>query len=202
MASHAYNRIAVGSSVLDLQTLHSVRVIAGPCLRRIIEHSRVKPGASARAGFKQDMREIADQPFIQRIYSQNMPVEYLPLPVSRKGRTVTLRDAAVHIPFDIRDFCISDHLPEHAIDTVHNLRSGKVEYALMPAQRTGSVRYMKDPVRMRPVEVGIRIHHLRLDPDTELHPQILDLLRESPYPFREDLLRRHPVSQAGAVISP
>ena len=39
---------------------------------------------------------------------------------------------------------------------------------------------------MRPVEVGIRIHHLRLIQIPNFIPRSSTLLRESPYPFRED----------------
>ena len=74
MASHGAERIYQAGAVLDFHTLHSVGVIGNPALRRVIQNARVKSGAAAGAGFKQNMREAPGEPVIQLIYSQYLSV--------------------------------------------------------------------------------------------------------------------------------
>ena len=84
---------------------------------------------------------------------------------------------------------------------VHHLGSRIVQYQLIPAQRGLSARNMQTPVRMFAVQIRVRIDHLRLDPEAELHPQGFHLFGQSGDSPRQQLFRRHPVSETGVIIS-
>ncbi len=104
MRTHAAYRIAQGSAILNFQPFHRVTVVTDPALGRIVEHPRIEPPAAAGTGLKEYLREFCRQPVIQIVHSQYIPVVDLSLPVRRPACRIAFRDAAVHIPFDIRNF--------------------------------------------------------------------------------------------------
>ena len=56
MRSHRRNRIEKGCAVLDTDAVNGIRVVAAPYLGRIVEHTCVKPSATAAASFNQHIR--------------------------------------------------------------------------------------------------------------------------------------------------
>ena len=179
MASDAADRIAVCGAVLYLEALRRVCVVTGPCLRRVIEHAGIKAPSPAGAGFKQDLGKFPGQPIIQIIDPQYITVEHLPLPVCRKGGWITLGNAPVHIPFYIWNPGFPQYFRHHLINSAYHLRTGIVQYILIPSVGTASARNMEDPVRMLPIKSGILIDHFRLKPQSELHTKVLDLFSHS-----------------------
>ena len=61
-------------------------------------------------------------------------------------------------------------------------------------------RHLQRPVRMRPVQVGIDIDHLRLDPDAEIQPHPIHLPADAGKPARQLLPVRVPVAQRSRVV--
>src|ERR1700690_2550885 len=53
---------------------------------------------------------------------------------------------------------------------------------------------------MLTIEVAIRIHHFRLNPDAEVHPQRVHLLDHGPQAVRKLLLVQVPVAQAAVIV--
>ena len=95
------HRIDKRCAVLDLQTVYWVRIVAAPDLRRIIEHPGIKPAASSAASLDQDIRVALHDALQKVIQAEDIVVKHSALPVS--GRRVHIRNAPIHIPFDILD---------------------------------------------------------------------------------------------------
>ena len=196
MTSDTAYRIAHGSSILDLQPLYSVGIIAGPALRRIIKQARIKPSSPTCAGFKENLWKFLRQTVVKIIHPKDITVEYLSLPVRRKRGAVTFRNTAVHIPFNIRDPGFGKDFFHHCVNTVHNLFSGKIKDILISSMRCIPSRRLQNPVRMLPVQIGILVYHLRLKPEAEFHSKSFYLFREPPDPFRQTLPICIPVSKS------
>ena len=184
VAAHADNRIAVGRTVLDLQAFYRIGIVAGPCLGRVIEHTRVKPCPAACAGLKENLRKCTGQAFIKVINTQNIAVEHFSLLICRESSAPAFADAAVHIPFDIRDFCMGQDLCHHFVNAVYHLRAGKVQDILEAAVGDGAVRRLQDPVRVGAVQIGILIHHLWFKPEPEFQAKGCDFFGDSGDAFR------------------
>src|SRR5271163_4439546 len=56
------------------------------------------------------------------------------------------------------------------------------------------------PVGVLTVEIAVRIHHLRLDPDAEVHPQRVHLLDHRLQAVGKLLLVEVPVAQAAVIV--
>ena len=98
MGSHCGNRIEERSPILDPQPIHRIRVIAAPDLRRIVQHARVKPAASAAAALYQHIRISAPQFFQEIIYSHHIVICH------HSGlilHGVNIRETPVHVPLHI-----------------------------------------------------------------------------------------------------
>ncbi len=54
---------------------------------------------------------------------------------------------------------------------------------------------------MLPVEVGVRVHHLRLEPEPEVHAQLADVLHDRVQAVGPDRRIDPPVAQPGGVVS-
>ncbi|MNH47219.1 hypothetical protein D3C79_1103510 [compost metagenome] len=57
VGAHAAGGIYHTGAVLDRQPLDRIGVVAGPGLRHIEQHSRVKPAAAAGTALEQNVRE-------------------------------------------------------------------------------------------------------------------------------------------------
>ena len=55
---------------------------------------------------------------------------------------------------------------------------------------------------MVPIKVGINVHHLRLNPDTELHAKLIYLFRKPCNSVRKLLLILCPVTERTLVVAP
>ena len=78
--------------------------------------------------------------------------------------------------------------------------AGQVEHqlvALLGARTAGEVQH---PVRMRAIEVGVGVDHLRLDPEAEVHAERVNLVDERLEAVGKLLLVYIPVAQAGVVV--
>ena len=101
MGPDGADRIAIGSSVLDLHPLHGVRIVAAPGLRGIGQHAGVKPCAAAGTGFEQYHGELRGQPPVEVINAQDITMGGLSLAVRRQRRRPAFGHAPVHIPLNI-----------------------------------------------------------------------------------------------------
>ena len=86
--------------------------------------------------------------------------------------------------------------PEHV---VAHVGPGEVQDQLVARLRPRASGEVQHPVGVLAVQVRVRVHHLRLHPEAEVHPQRVDLVDERPEPAGELLRVHRPVAQARAV---
>ena len=79
MRAHADDRIHIGSAVLDLQSLCSIRIVAAPRLGSPEEHAGVESRAAARAALEEDLGKCAGQLLIEGVHAENIAVHHLAL---------------------------------------------------------------------------------------------------------------------------
>ena len=115
---------------------------------------------------------------------------------------IHIRNAAVHIPFHILDIPLVQHGAYTVKDIFLHVLPGKIQHQLIPAPNRPSARNPQRPVRMGPVQLAVLGYHLRLHPDTELHPQGIDSADHLPQCAAQFFLVHGPVSQAAVVIVP
>ena len=164
MCSHRTQGVNKRSAVLDFQSLNCIRIITGPPLRRIIDHPRIKATSPGSAKFKKNFRKLGCQTFIKVIDAEHVTMEHLTLSPGRKARRISLSDAAVHIPFHIRNFGLAQYLGNHGVNMIDYFRAGEIKDILVAPVGNRSSRCMDDPIRMGPEKITIRVHHFRLEP--------------------------------------
>ena len=194
------HRIDKRCAVLDFQAVYGIRIVAAPDLRRIIEHPGVKPAPASAASLDQDIRVALHDALQEVIQAEDIVVEHPALPVS--GRGVHVRDAPVHIPFDILDIPLVQDRADLIIDIVHHFFSGEVQDKLVPGAVGPAPRYHERPVRVLPVEAAVFIYHFRLDPDAELHPHSIDPADELSQAAAQLFLVDRPVAQPPELTVP
>ncbi len=173
--AHRAQRVGHRGPPLDLEALDRVGVVARPGLRRVGEHARVEPPATAGARLEQDVREGRGQAGIELVDAQDVAVEELALAIGREGEAVRLGDRPVHVPLDVRDRRAREELGQDAEEVVDDLRPREVEDELLAALGPGPARDPDRPVRMRLEQPASLADHLGLDPHPEAQAQRLDL---------------------------
>ena len=83
MRAHRARWIDQRRSPLDAEPLDRVRVVAGPCLRRVGEQARIEATAAAGAGLEQDLGERRREALVHRVDAEHVAVEQLALAVGR-----------------------------------------------------------------------------------------------------------------------
>ena len=155
MRSHCADRISKRSSILDLQTLDRIGIIAAPDLRSIMKHSCVKSSAASAAALDQHIRISLSESVQKFIQTKNITVRNLSLAVCRKCCTVNITDASVKIPFQIIDIRFVQDLGHLIKDMISDIFSGKIKHKLVTSTVRSSARHGKRPVRMCTVEVTV-----------------------------------------------
>ena len=134
------------------------------------QHFIVNTPAAGGAGFKLHVREALAQGIQQA-------VELAGLGIGR-GLTVMARlhQLAVHVPLHIVNLMLSQQ-PAHALQQV--VESGRNVEVQHPLVATGGLfipRQGQHPVRVGATEIGVRVNHLRLNPDAKLHAEVFDVV--------------------------
>ena len=173
MAAHGRERVAHRGAPLDLRALQSVRIVARPDLREIVERPAVKPSASARAALKEDIGEGLGEPVCKVVKSQGIAVQELTLPVRRKACGEVLRDIPVLIPLDIGDVVLAKHFAHRFKDIVDDFLPREIEHELTAASAGRNACLCDRPIGVRAEEIAVLVHHLRLKPKAEFQPSLL-----------------------------
>lgn len=95
---------------MDDDPIHSVRIVAAPNLRGVIEHTGVKSSPSSAAPLDQHIRVARQQLFQKLIDSKNIPVQDGSLVF--RVRRIYVKKTSVHIPLDIFHIGVSQHLAD------------------------------------------------------------------------------------------
>ena len=106
------------------------------------------------------------------------------------------------VPLHVVDRVRRQHGVDPVEEMVHDLRPGQVEDLLAAVLQRLPAAGRQDPLGVRAVEVGVRVDHLGLEPQPELHAQRLHVADERVQPVRPDLLVDDPVAEAGGVVAP
>ena len=202
MGTHGADRIAVGSSALDIQALNGIRVIGAPDLGAVEQHAGIEAPAAARATFNHQVRIPGKKPGQQLIRAQDEPVGHLALPVRRKSMGKTVGNTAVEIPFHIFDTRFIQNIAHGLKQIIHHFLPGHIQHQLIPRHGGLSAGIGKRPVRMRPEQVRVLIDHFRLKPEPELQSECVDLLRELLHGAAQLSFIDDPVAQTGQVVVP
>jgi hypothetical protein len=121
---------------------------------------------------------------------------------SRQIRGINITKIAVHIPFYITDFSGRKY-PRHFFDHVFSdFRIAEVQNTLIPSLGMWMAGNLHGPVGMFFIEVTVFTDHLRLHPETEIHPQGFDFFTEGNNSSGQLLRIRFPVSQGGSIVIP
>ena len=176
--SEAGAGIAQGSAVLYFKPFYRVSVVGAPYLRRVIQHTCVKPRTAAGAVFKQQIGEIGEQPLLDLVNAEDVSVPYFALSFRGEYLVSDLAELAVHVPLDILDIRRGQYLVHLLVDVVAHVFSGEVYDKLRTAGGARSAGDMYAPVGVRLVQLAVRRDHLRLEPDAEFQPQLVHLVHQ------------------------
>ena len=117
------------------------------------------------------MREVSNQALLHLVNTQHIAVGEFPLARCRVCGAAKVGERAVHIPFYIFHICGGKYILYSVINIVAHLLAGDIKHKLVAAAARCAVFNLYCPVRMCPVQVGIRGDHLRLKPDAEFHAE-------------------------------
>ena len=184
------------------QSGRCICIVAAPDLREISQHCTVKTAAATTAAFKKDVRVRLHNTVQYPIQSQNVSVINLPLLICRVIPAVDITDITIVIPLDVIDAAFIQHCIHGADNIITYIRSRQIQTQLVTASSRRPSRYLQTPVRMRAVQIRILVHHFRLEPETELHTDIVQLFRKCLQTTGKFLLIYHPVTQSGFFIIP
>ena len=163
--AHHLRREEVAHAALDSVALKGVIVVRRPEAMAALEDFIIDPPAPGGAGFKFNVRETGHQRIQQAVELARLRV--------RGGASLMprLHQLAVHIPLHVVHRMLAQQ-PAHPLQQIIK-RFGNVEVQdkLMAASQRGIARQRQHPVRVRPVQIGVRVNHFRLHPNTEFHPQ-------------------------------
>ena len=112
-----------------------------------------------------------------------------------------LVEVAVVVPLDEVDAVLGDE-PAHRVEHVgERVRVREVEDVL-PSRRQGHPGSRPHhPLGMRSHQVRVEVDHLGLEPETELHPETLDVLDQWPETLRPHRGRDLPVTEPPVVVA-
>ena len=201
MGPHAGNRVDKAGAVLDLKPFHRVGVVAGPALGRIVEHAGVKPRPARRAGLKQNPGKPVDQPLVEPVNPQDIPVQHRALPFGAGSAGESVADAAVHIPFDVADRRAVQQRRQPVVEVIHHRGVGTVQHILVAAGQGAAAGLVQHPVGVFLPQPGAGVDHLRLNPQPELQAHGVELLPEAFQPAWQLGGVHFPVAQAGLVAA-
>ena len=176
MGPHHTLRVAVAGAGLNFLPLVGIGVVAGPNLRHIAQHAKVKPVATRRAAFKQHVGAGCRHPRKHVVQPLHIPVRKPALLVER-GR-VQVGQRAVHIPFHIANRRALYRLYDLLHDVIAHFGPAQVQHQLVAPAGGRNPRHRDSPIRVGTVKVRILVYHLRLHPQAKLHAQRVDLLRK------------------------
>src|SRR5262249_50971677 len=89
-------------------------------------------------------------------------------------RPPRLAEIAVHIPLDEFDMLLRKQSIERRKHPFSHIFACEIQHKLIAPLCSRAVAKMVHPIGMRAIELTIRIHHLRLDPQAKTHPQRVD----------------------------
>ena len=200
MRAHGAYRVDEGGSVVKLKPVERMVVVADPVLRIIMEHCRVITPASAGASFEQDIRVRLDDLIHHTVESKYVPVIDFALSLRRQLVGPDISQGTVDVPLDIEDVGVVKDRVDILDQIVLHVSSAHIQSHLVTAPNGMAPRDLHSPFRMCAVQIAVFRYHLRLEPDTELHIQIIDLLYKLVQTAFDLVCIHIPVAQSAVVV--
>ncbi len=185
---------------MDRKPVHRVGVVAAPDLRRVIQHSGIEPSAASAAAFEQDIRILLYQPLHKVVQAYHVIIKDVTLRIGRMR--VNVGDRPVAVPFNIFYVALVENLAHPVVHIVDYLFSREIEHELIPSPHRLVARNGHRPVRVLAVKFAVLAYHLRLEPDTELNADFVNLLYQLAQTHAELFLVRSPVAERPVVVAP
>ena len=198
MGAYSGHRIGKGGSILDFDPVCGIRIVTAPDLRCIIQHSGIKSSAAAAAALDQKIRIARNQPLQKVIKAKYIVMQNFSLVGCSMRENIS--NASVHIPLDVFNVSLVKQRTDLLKNRIYDFFSGEIQYQLISSSHRFSSRNRKCPVRMRTVEIAVFIDHLRLNPDTEFHTEIIDFFNQFSQRHSQLLLIDIPVAETAVVI--
>jgi len=151
------------------------RVVAHPDLVRMAQNPQVGATPTAGAALPGHMRVPLAQGLPDMVDALDVAHPQLARLDGGVGPT-GLAHIPIHVPFDVGDVIVGQQPVDPVDDVLLYLRFRHVQNELVAALRARARREMDDPVRMLAVELAVRVDHLRLDPESEVHAELIHTL--------------------------
>ena len=114
---------------------------------------------------------------------------------------IDIRDGRVAVPFEVDDVGIIGHqLVDDAENILLYLGVGEVEDELVAVVVRLAVGLFDDPVVVLLIQFALRVDHLRLYPQTELHASFFGSLCQRRNASGQFAVGRLPVAKAGVIV--
>ena len=137
--------------------------------------------------------DLVDQPV------HRLGLGVYPGPPERVGAGVN--EVAVVVPLDVADVVLRQHREDLVSDVGVALGDAEVDHLLEPRLDGGPAAGRHDPLGMRASDVGVLVDHLGLEPQAELHAELLDPVDQRVEPVRPDVAGHHPVAETRVVVT-
>ena len=135
----------------------------------------------------------------------DQPVHGLGLGVHARptvGLGPRVHEVAVVVPLDVADVVLSEHREDRVADERVALGDAEVDDLLVPRLERQAATGRHHPLGVRAGDVGVDVHHLRLEPEAELHAEPRDVVDQGVEAVRPDVRRDRPVAEARVVVAP
>ena len=183
---------------LDVLTRDGVGHVRGPEALDPLDDPEVDPATSPGAGLPHDMRVTLPEIIKER-------VERHVLCMGRRGPTVGraawLEEVPVVVPLDVVDRELGQDGGDLVPQVLPHLGIGQVEDQLAAVQQRHPAFRGEDPLGVLPVQSGVGVDHLGLEPEPELQTQAVDVVDEGGEAVRPHVVIDPPVAEARCVVS-
>jgi hypothetical protein len=105
------------------------------------------------------------------------------------------------VPLEEVEPVLGDERVEPGEQVLRDLRVPDVEHLLVAPLPRAAPDRTEHPIRMGAGEVGVEVHHLRLDPEPDLHAELADDVEQRMESVGPHLLVDVPVPETGGVVA-
>ena len=175
-----------------------IDVVRDPHPVGALQHCQVDPGPARRAGLDLQLRVRCAELVEQAVERQRLGVDAGP---SAVGLGARLDEVTVVVPLDVADVVFVEQRQDLALDVRVRPGDAEVEHLLVAGLDRPPRPRRHDPLGVRAGDVGVRVDHLGLEPEAELHAQRADPVHERVQPVGPDLGGDHPVAEPRAVVA-
>ena len=109
-------------------------------------------------------------------------------------------EGAVHIPLEIADIVLGGELIEEAEDIFLDVVAGDIEDHLRAQFAARAAGEIDHPIGMGAVQIAIGVDHFGLNPESEIHFEVVDAINQGLQPLGKLLRVDGPIAEAGVVV--